>query len=62
MRREHNIGRITQRRIGRQRFNFENIERRAGDLPVPQRLSQRRFIDQTAASTIDDADTMLCFA
>jgi hypothetical protein len=58
--RKNNIGRSAQRRIRRQRFNFENIQRRTGDLPLSQRLRQRRFINQTAASAIDDADAALC--
>ncbi|KAG0506165.1 MAG: hypothetical protein Udaeo_04650 [Candidatus Udaeobacter sp.] len=62
MRRKNNIGRTAQRRIGWQRFNFENIQRRACDLPLLQRLRQRRFIHQTAASAIDDADAALRFA
>jgi len=62
MGRKNNIGRTTQRRIGLQRLNFENIQRCAGDLPISQRLSQRRFINQTAASAIDDADAALCLS
>ena len=62
MRREDNIGRNAQRRIGRQRFSFENIQRRARNLSLSQRLRQRRFIDQTAASAIDDTDTALCLS
>ena len=62
MRRKNKIGRTAQWRIGRQRFNFENVQRRAGDLAISQCLRQRRFVNQTAASAIDDADAASWFS
>ena len=61
MRSENKIRRSAQRRIGRQRLNFKNIQRGAADLTRVQRVSQRVFIDQAAARTIDHAHAAFCF-
>ena len=61
MRSEDEVRRAAQRRIYRERFGFENIQRRAGNMPVLQRFGKRLFVDQAAASAIDDADAAFCF-
>ena len=60
VRRENKIGRAAQWRIGWQRFDFENIQRRTRDVPILQRLSQRSFINQTAARAVDDPHAAFC--
>ena len=61
MRSQDKVRRAAQRRIGRQRFGFENIERRAGDMSILQRLNERGFVDQSAARAVDDAHAAFCF-
>ena len=61
VRRQNEIWRAAQWRIGRQRFDLENVERRACDTPILQRLSQSAFINQSATGTVDDAHAAFCF-
>jgi len=61
VRREHKIGCAAQWRIDWQRLNFENIQRGARHISSLQRLSQRGFINQTAARAVDDAHAAFCF-
>ena len=61
MRRKNNIGRI---RAEANRPGSGSISKTSSAAPatwpLSQRLRQRRFINQTAASAIDDADAALC--
>jgi hypothetical protein len=61
MRSENEVRRPAQRRINRQRFGLEDIQRRAGYVPILQRFGERLFVDQAAASAVDDADAAFCF-
>jgi hypothetical protein len=58
---KYKIGCAAQWRIDRERFNFKNVQRRSGDVPVLQRFHQRGFVDQAAAGAIDDADAAFGF-
>ena len=55
VRREDQVRHFAQRRIGRQRFRFENIQRGRGDVAGTQGLGERCFIDQSAPRAIDHA-------
>ena len=61
MRSKNKIGRAAQWRIGWKRFNFENVQRRAGDMPILQCFHERVFVDQAAPRAIDDADAAFGF-
>ena len=54
MRREQQVGRVAQRRVGGQRLLREDVERRAGELARAQRLDERGLVDQRAARRVDE--------
>src|SRR5438552_225131 len=62
MRSENKIRRGTKRRVVRQRFGFENIERGGGNMSILQGTGKRGFVNESASRTIDDADAALCFS
>ena len=49
MRSNHDQGMADQWVIGRRRFGLEDVDRRAGDFTVIERLGQGRLVDQSAA-------------
>ena len=57
VRSEDKIWRLAQRRVGRQRFFFEDIESGCGDVTALERLDQGCFLDQPAAGAVNNADT-----
>ena len=54
VRREQEVGRVAQRRVGRQRLLGEDVERGAGELARAQRLDERRLVDERAARGVDE--------
>ena len=62
VRREDEIWRLTENGIRRERFGFENVERRSCHLAAVQGLGERRLVDQAAARAIDDANAASCLA
>ena len=56
MRGDDHSGMVEERRVGRWRFLFEDIEGSAGDETGVEGLRERRFVDQVAAGNVDYAD------
>src|SRR3954451_18615705 len=54
MRRENHIVHGPERMARWQWFGRRNVETRTGDLAVPQRLDQSRFVDQLPARNVDE--------
>src|SRR4029077_10954362 len=50
-----------QWRFDRERFGFENIQRRTGYLPILQRFQQGVLVDQTPASAVNNPDAAFGF-
>src|SRR5438132_1617126 len=59
---KNKIGGAAQWRFDRERFDFENIQRRTGYLPILQRFQQRVLVDQASASAINNADAAFGFS
>ena len=55
------FGAERKRRIVRQRFLLENIERRGGNMSILQRAWPSDLVDQSATRAIDDADAAFHF-
>ncbi len=53
MGRDHHVWQIPQRRVRRQGFLIEDVQRRTPDLPLSQGLDERFVIDNGAAGDID---------
>src|ERR1700738_1221735 len=58
---KNKIGRAAQWRFGRERFGFENIQRRTGYLPILQRFQQGVLVDQASTGAIDNTDAAFGF-
>ena len=54
VRREHDVRRIAQRRVGRQRLLGEHVERGAGEPARTQRCDERLLVDERAARGVDE--------
>ena len=61
VRSENKIGRLAQRRIGRQRFFLEDIESGGRDVATAQGFDQGRLLDQATARTVDQANGVARF-
>src|SRR5262245_35257925 len=59
MRGQHDIVELAERVIGGQRLDVEDVEARAGDLLVLERLEQRAFDDDRPARGVDQVGRLL---
>ena len=57
VRREQEVGRVAQRRVGRQRLLCEDVERGARQVARAQRLDERGLVDERAARGVDEQRT-----
>ena len=54
VRREQEVGRVAQRRVGRQRLLREDVQRGARELARAQRRDERLLVDERAARGVDE--------